>query len=298
MATDTSIDRSKFSYSLSMDRLVIVESYTLLTDVVGEYPSISGLPSLWSAHPNYPNAILEDINITPTIEQNRVFYYAILTYKSIEGTNPGSITPNQTIFDFDVGTVEKEIDRDLDGNPLTNSSGEPPQTDLTKKHPVLILNASKTYDSLDVVNWANHVGKLNSQTWTPSNSLLSFPEKHCQCIGMSVNEFTNDSSKFNVKFKFLYDENKHVLQFLDNGYTYYDTDQSNRIIPNFENLDKEPIRLNGYGGKFGQALVNTANTSLGLPAGATRISLPNSASTAIYLKWDINNITDFNSLGL
>jgi len=295
MATTIMQDRESFSMKFDKDKIVVQESYNLITSSVGEPLDLSGLPTVGSIHPLYSNLAVQSFIINNF--DGRTAYKVVVTYESFGNSLGGGLI---TQWSFDISSVQFNYDRDRLGNPITNSSGEPSPVDVSKNIALSTFSGFRPLQTADIPYWISLVGKLNSNTWSPASNLPTFEEKTVQCTGISISNFYKSSSALDVTFKFLYDPKGHMLEFLDQGYKYYDTTQANRVVFSYENIDKEPQRLNGYGGLFGQSAQTIASQpQMGTPAGATRKPLPNPGTpSGIYLVWDIYESTDFSLIGL
>ena len=223
-----------------------------------------GIPRIYSSHPYHPWYYVQAISprpIGPFFFEVSV-HYGALTPKggaaAGEPVDPVAIPP---LWSYPQAVTTEKIDRDVDGDPITNSAGESPDPPLTEEfhdHVGRVVLYRMEYDQLQA--W-EYRGAVNSVAWR------GFPAGTVLC---TVNTGEEMQTPFGLRFRITMEfqarwtkkeDGSHIgwqRRVLDEGFrdiTSLDADgKPEQFTDKNDVVLTEPTKLDGSGGKLADGL--------------------------------------------
>ncbi len=291
------------------------QSAALIAEVSGVLSAVAAVSAVGidrgSNHPDDGNFTCTDWDTSKISIPDfwRVYY----TFESKQG---GTIeTPIRTTFN--PGLRSEPIDRDIDGNPIINSAGDPfdppVQTDFTTLAFRIIRTESAPFNAAKALSF---MGCVNDGSCTIAGMTFTDGQLLCKVIG-PIAEVTSKSTRIDIGYDFEAHQEGWDARVLDQGFRSFSSNTGGTAggrgggpseiynppdptKPNSINPVQisTPVRLNGKGkpilaafqDRYGDPLIEgTAE-----PAGA---KLEKTAD-AVFLIWKIRPRANFNNLGL
>ena len=134
------------------------------------------IPKVYDLHPYTPWAYVKTVRADALGTKT---FLITVNYEAIE--DPLAEIP-ETQWSF--SSTTEPIDLDVEGEPITNSAGEPPNPPLTEDFEDLVLRRSMNWESFDPIVAATYMGKINSDVF------LGFPPGVCK-----IKEFSGEQRK-------------------------------------------------------------------------------------------------------
>jgi hypothetical protein len=226
-----------------------------------------------------------------------------------------NLLKNPPKYQWSIGTKSEPIDRDIDGNPITNSAGDPPDPPPQRAFPIFYLTI-KRYESapFNFQDRGNYVGKVNKGDMTIQG--VAIKEGQLFCSGIApTGEYTMQDKIIEVGYNFELDWDSFDFTMLDQGFKSWYTPgrkSTKQICEIFQPPDpsrggiapvqvSKPVLLNGRGkpifptliSKFGNALEEAPD---GTARGAALKQF--SQNKVFYLTYQTSQRVDFSPLGL
>lgn len=195
------------------------------------------VPQLWEVHPY--NSWLYVSNRTVEIRSSTLFYITV-NYSLVE--NP---LAQPAEFSWSHVDNEEPIDRDINGNPITNSAGELPDPPITETFHDVVLRVSRNEALFNHVTASEYKNSVNA------NTFLGFAPGTVKCT-VFEGEITRAAALtyYIVRYEFQIREDAWKKRFLDAGFrekvgTEYEVIKDKDGVPL-----SEPSLLDGNGYKL------------------------------------------------
>jgi hypothetical protein len=200
-------------------------------------------------------------DVEPPDETNRVIWFVAIEYTDTLDNGdgdldqpPGNNNPNPTddtpYWEFDSGDGTKFTNRDIDGNLITNTAGDPPEPiAVFDPHPV--VNFHRNEASFTWATTRQYTAKVNSSTWNgaPAKTVL------CRKI-RATQRWRNGIPYYAVVYQFEFKDLEEGWQHLLSSLGYRqkvestgDGETSTELVPIYVNgeptQEPMPLDLNG-----------------------------------------------------
>lgn len=256
----------------------------------------SGIPDINDAHPLKSDCKVKSL----PVERNgfnsylvRAIYETPADGNSHPGpgaqTDPLDMPP--TIY-WEIGSTSEEIDRDVNGNPLTNSAGDP-YTGVTREFTTYYLILEQNEASFDVDKAGDYSNYVNSHNFSITG-VGTFAAGNLLCKTIAPCEpYTSGASYVRVRYTFEARVDGFKRRFRDEGvYAWYSNsgDKKGQIYLKTGEQITAPVLLDGTGGvknysayNIGDPRQTYSNANIGNPPGAEVVTETN----AIFLKYQV-----------
>jgi len=266
-------------------RIIAVRVFTVLFDEEDDPAarpllarSAPGIPRPWASHP-YHRWMTVQAKHVETISP--ILYKVTVTYKAETKSkigrddtpvSPLAMPPEENWY---FATTNEPIDRDIEGNPLTNSAGESFDPPLTREFHDLVGRIIKNQVAYNPVMAYEYIGSINS------DSFRGFPPETVLCRVFTGDEvYTPYMKYYRVTYEFQVRFDGWKRRVLDQGFREYvgtGTDGAplyKQFTDNEGNPLTEPTLLNGNGKKL------------------------DDGASAVFLEFDVRRKLPFSKLGL
>lgn len=267
-----------------------------------EAVNADGIPQKGNSHPLDSNLKAEE----PEASREGFNYYVVrVTYTRTAGDD-GESTPNPLTerpkIQWDFGNSSEPIDRDIDGNAITNSAGDafdPPNTADFGTYTVTISRNLLTFDPIEAVYYQNSCNKGTQSLL----GICSIDEGQGRILYIKpTHEYTTVAQYVNVATVIEVRKDGHQIRALDQGQRgNYNDGNSGIAIGEIYDADgvqvSSPILLDGYGAPL-NTTYKVAKTNTGatgpIPTGATLEKL----NLAVFLKYKRYGLLPWGPLNL
>jgi hypothetical protein len=235
----------------------VVATRPVSGDVLNEIRTASGIPKVGNAHPRITGQYCQTVNVEEAGGPTKWLVTAEYSQTVVGDVTDPLAQPADVAWE--VLENQREIDTDLDGNPIASSAGEPydPPIVETESDPVLVWTknfATATVTASWLLGWAD---KTNSASVTVNSETVGIGE--ALQIGVPRADFVEGregvSAYWRVTFRIAIrvggGANAWKRKILDQGYRFLNgsgqlvlaTDEAGRPM-------NQPMLLNGSGGKL------------------------------------------------
>jgi len=226
-------------------------------DVLNEIRAHASIPKVGNAHPRITGQYCQNVNVEQAEGPTKFLAVAEYSQKVVgDVTDPLNQPPD---VGWEALENQREIDTDLDGNPIASSAGEPydPPIVETESDPVLVWTknfATSTVTASWLIGWAE---KTNSGAVNVNGEAIAAGE--ALAIGVPRAEFVEGregvTAYFRVTFRIALRKgagaNAWKRKLLDQGYRFLNG--SGQLVLFVDESGKplnQPALLNGSGGKL------------------------------------------------
>lgn len=273
----------------------------------------AAMPAINDAHPS--SGVLKCDSVSA--EQTGFKFWVVKAHYSIpkdgqDHGGPGSqddplLVPPRIKWDF--GSTSEPIDRDINGNPIVNSAGDPFQQSPTREFTTLFLVYTRNEPFFNVQTALLYRNKTNStDMYIAGAGTVTAGQMICRDIS-PASDYTADATFVPVTYKFELREDGFKTRILDQGLrAYYLNPTSNQIVLEHlcttkRQVINQPVRLNGIGQPIDvwmQGVTDGVNyyetVDYQNPPGAEIETA--TGGDAVFLKYTIYDAIDFAGLNL
>jgi hypothetical protein len=210
---------------------------------------------------------------------------------------------------WEFGSVSEPIDRDIDGNPIVNSAGDPFQQQPTRDFTTTFLHYTRNEPFFNVQTALLYRNKVNSAAMVIAGAgSITAGQMKCCDISPST-DYTADAAFVPVTYKFELRADGFKTRILDQGMRawYTNPTTSQPALEHIATIKKQPvsqpIRLDGTGEpietdmqRVGDGVNVYATIPRTTPAGA-ELEIA-SGGEAVFLKYAVYGSIDFAGLNL
>lgn len=297
--------RSEIAKGQRATRTFLVTGVSTVDDALAAV----GVPDRGDAHPADASMIAFN---TPSVLQLGPDRYEVTVGYTTEASNsyddPEDTTPRVRLAHR---LEEVPIDTDINDNPIVNSAGQPFASAPTGKRLAIDVEVTRFQSSFSLATARSYAGAVNNDTWTVAGVTMG-AQYEAMCLAITpANAVPLDAATVQVVYRFLVipgadmrfariaDLGTVGLAIDDNGDEVVEPiyTRAEGSLP--EQVTTE-VPLNGFGQPFKvleyQVGINqfASPSPAASPPGATREAQTN----AVWLKYQINPLLAFNSLGL
>jgi len=221
------------------------------------------VPNMWEAHPYTPVLWVQDKDI----QALSPFFYEVTVIYGVrspdifkQGQSP-MVHPldEPTDITWTFVTTNEPIDRDIDGNPLTNSADESFDPPITKDFHDLVLRIERNRAAYSALMAGEYIGAVNS------DNFWDFPPRVVRCMDFSAKLMRTGTTtywrvtyEFQIRFNFLEGTDwGWRRRILDQGFRVKaGADENNKPIyqelkDEDDNKLSQPVKLDGNGQELG-----------------------------------------------
>lgn len=230
------------------------------------------------------------------------FYSVRATYSSqTDGDTGGGGAESAATIHWETVTNSEPVDRDADGNPITNSALDPFDPPLTRDFNdkvLVVTRAEPFYDPIAKGVWENTV---NNGPVTFMG--IAFPAESLRCLSIQPGrEYSDADTSVLVEYRFLYRRDLQKARVLDQGFgawfTSNNTQTKGELYTGQGTQVTKPKLLNGKGKPLDVTLkVERKYDPVELGASPVGAEVEANASAA-WLLWRLYKRTDFTRIGL
>lgn len=166
-------------------------------------------------------------------------------------------------------TTTEAVDRDVNGDPLLNSSKEPYDPPITEEYHDRVLRIEYNMASFNQAAYDQYIGSINSAAWVPASltvgeTIVTFPKYTVKCLGIDGDParvgnilFSRVVAEFQIRDDGLDDGGTPAAypigwrrRLLDQGFREIVDGQPKAILDAEGNPLTNPVRLDGSGAKL------------------------------------------------
>jgi hypothetical protein len=209
---------------------------------------------------------------------------------------------------WEIGSTSEPIDRDIDGNPIVNSAGDPFQSTPSRDYTTIFLTYSRNEPFFSVQTALTYGNKVNSERiYIAGAGWVEEGQMRCLSI-QPTSDYEAGATFVNVSYKFELRADGFKTRILDQGLRAWFTNPATsaaaleHIVTAKKQPISQPVRLDGTGRPLDTTLkvgdgVNVYSTvARTTPAGAELETA--TGGDAVFLKYSIYDSANFLDLNL
>lgn len=209
------------------------------------------------------------------------------------------------VYQWNIGLATERFDRDVDGNPIVNSAGDPFGDGVEATVHSITLDVTRNEASFSPIESLNYTNKVNAGSWTVAG--VAVGEGQAKCLGIApVNGYTLADNYVSIRYSFEFREDGFLKRILDEGIHGLAELEAGTGIkkvsilvegPDGQIPAPSPQLLNGKGVPLSDRVVAADGmtfTDGETPAGAT----VEATADAVFLKYKSYKAVDFTPLNL